>query len=154
MSDSATAGSGGFAFNGDERELRRLCAGGVVYSRLSLGVYSFWAYAANYRYLSSPPSFAGEPFDYNGNGGRLLTVTLACVAAELALLIMIVVPTANRGGAHEGVLMALMDLVLAISSTVQVHLYLGYQHSVSAWRGHCFRYLAPTSGSCLSWGGA
>lgn len=81
-----------FVHHGRAGELLAISLVNLLYKVLTLGVYHFWAKTRVRRYVWSQTSFAGERFEYTGQGRELLLGLLRALVWFVAPLVMLGAP--------------------------------------------------------------
>jgi uncharacterized membrane protein YjgN (DUF898 family) len=94
--DNNKFGTLSFEYNGENREFFWLWLKGIVFTVLTLGLYSFWFAAKMNRFIFTHTTFNGKKFDCTMAGGDLFVLSLTNMLIVIFTLFLGFPIAANR----------------------------------------------------------
>ena len=134
------AAAGRFEFHGDGGELAILHLKLILFSILTLGIYSFWGRTEIRRYLWSKVRFTGQAFSYHGTGREILFGWLKFFGLMALLYGTVLLIAMYAGEMSNRIVLPLIYLGIGLLVPVAVHGALRYRYSRTEWQGRRFSY--------------
>lgn len=136
-----TSEPGRFDFTGDGPTLLVLYIKLILFSIVTLGIYSFWGRAAIKQYLWSQIRLAGQPFAFHGTGKEMFIGSLKLMGLVILFYGSVFTAVIYLGEKEaSGIIGVLFIVGIALLAPLALHGAIRYRWSRTSWQGRRFAY--------------